>query len=83
MVSAVAGSEEAGDWEVLVLVAAVAVALADQEEVLDMTEIAVLEAVTQEVAVTEVAFEVGWADQEGGDMEAEPPGTVDAQGDWA
>lgn len=83
-------SAEAEDWEVseevLVGVAAMAVvALADQEEVLDMAEMAVLEAVTQEGAVTEVALEVGWADHKVGDMEAEPAGTavvsVDAQGD--
>lgn len=59
-VSAGAVAAEAGDWEVskegLVSVATAAgVALADQEEMLDMAEMLVLEAVDQEAAAMELA----------------------------
>lgn len=88
-VSAVAVSAEAGDWEVseegLVSVAAAAgVALADQEEMLDMAEMVVLEAVDQEAAAMELALEASSVDREVVDMAPEAADTavghsVDAQ----
>lgn len=83
VVTAVSVSAEVGHREVEVLedclvgVAAEAVAaLADQQEVVDTTEMMVLEVVAQEAAITEVALDVGWVDQEAVDMAAEGEDTA-------
>lgn len=78
VLTVVSVSAEGGHLEVLGE-GLVEVALADQQEGVDMMEMMVSEAVAQEATITEVTLDVGRVDQEEVDMAADTAvDTVDA-----